>query len=90
MSCILTSGLEILYVKWQLDVIQQYSKRCFTVEILYVQQQVNIITTLLQEMFSRVTDLYMGAVNISLPRNSKSLQLKYILDARYYAIQRNV
>ena len=41
-------------------------------------------------MFYRVTDLYMGAVNISLPRDLKSLQLKYILDARYYAIQRNV
>ena len=41
-------------------------------------------------MFYRVTDLYKGAVNISLPRDSKSLQLKCILDARYYAIQRNV
>ena len=38
----------------------QCSKRCFTVDILYVQKQLNIITTVLQETFYRVPDLYTG------------------------------
>ena len=49
----------------------------------------NVITTILQEMFYRVTDLYTGVVNIFLPRDLKSLQLKCILEARYYTILRN-
>ena len=73
MSCILTSRLEILYVQ-----LLQCSKRRFTVEILYVQQQLNIITAVLQETFYRVPDLYTGVVNTFLPRDLKSLQLKYI------------
>ena len=48
----------------------------------------NIITTVLQETFYRVPDLYTGVLNI--PRDLQSLQLKYILEARYYAILRNV
>ena len=38
---------------------------------------------MLQETFFRVSDLYTGVVNIFLPRGLKSLQLKYILEARY-------
>ena len=67
------STVEILYVQ-----LIQCSKRRFTVEILNVQQQLNIITTVLQETFYRVPDFYTGAVNIFLPRDLKSLQLKYI------------
>ena len=48
-----------------------------------------ITTVVLQETFYRVTDLYIGVVNIFLPRDLKSLQLKYILETRYYAILRN-
>ena len=59
----------------------QYSKRRFTVEILYMQKQVNIITTVLQETFYRVPDLYTSVVCI-LAKKLKSLQLKYILEAR--------
>ena len=33
----------------------QYSKRCFTVEILYVQQQLNNISTVLQETFKSIS-----------------------------------
>ena len=55
-----------------------------------MQQQVNIITTVLQETFYRVTDLHTGEISIFLPRDLKLLQLKYILEARYYAILRNV
>ena len=66
MPCVLTLRLEILYVKWQfLVLILQYSKRRFTVGILYVQYQVNIITTVLQETFYRVPDLYTDVVNMS-------------------------
>ena len=68
----------------------QYSKMRFTVGILYVQWQVNTFTTVLQETFYRVPDLYTTVVNIFLPRDLKSLQLKYILEARCYAILRNV
>ena len=39
---------------------------------------------MLQETFYRVPDLYTGVVNIFLPRGLKSLQLKYILEARYF------
>ena len=67
------SAVEILYVQ-----LLQCSKRRFTVEILYVQKRLNIITTLLQETFYRVPDLYTGVVNVFLPRDLKSLQLKYI------------
>ena len=66
MPCILTLRLEILYVKWQfLVLLLQYSKRRFTVGILYVQYQVNIISTVLQETFYRVPDLYTDVVNMS-------------------------
>ena len=41
-----------------------YSKIRFDVEILYAQEQVNIIATVLQGMFSRVPDLYTDVVNI--------------------------
>ena len=64
MSCILTSGLEILYVKWQL----------------------NVITTVPQETFYRVTDLYTGVVDISLARDLADVHFQ----ARYYIIPRNV
>ena len=68
------STVEILYVQ-----LLQCSKRRFTVGILFVQYQLNIIiTALLQETFYRVPDLYTGVVNIFLPRDLKSLQLKYI------------
>ena len=48
------------------------------------------IATVFQETFYRVTDLCTGVVNIFLPRDLKSLQLMYILEARYWAILRNV
>ena len=52
--------------------------------------QLNVATTVLQETFYRVTDFYTSVVNIFLPRDLKSLQVKYTLEARYYAILRNV
>ena len=70
------STVEILYVQ-----LLQCSKRRFAVEILYVQYQLNIITALLQETFYRVPDLYTGEVKIFLPRDLRSLQLKYIFRA---------
>ena len=67
MSCILTSGLDILCIKWQL----------------------NVITTVLQGTFYRVTDLYTGVVTqvyiyTSLPRDLADVRFK----ARYNTIPR--
>ena len=59
--------------------------------MFYSWYTVRAITTVLQETFYRVPDLYTGGVvNIFLHRDLKSLQLKYILEARYYAILRNI
>ena len=55
-----------------------------------VKWQLNVATTVLQETFYRVTDLYTSVVNIFLPRDLKLSKLKYTLEARYYAILSNV